>query len=78
MHVQFLNGNVRCDDNVAGDNPYQHFDIMFAKVQVVDEMETKSGKNGINKCNNITNNGYITIRFICIYISILIQIHMNG
>ena len=44
MHAQFLNGNVRYDDNVAGDNPYQHFDIIFAKEQVVHEMETKAGK----------------------------------
>ena len=33
------------------------------KEKVVDEMVTKSEKSGINKCNNITNNGYITIRF---------------
>ena len=57
MHAQFLNGNVRYDDNVAGDNPYQHFDIIFAKEQVVHEMETKSGKRVNNKCNNITYNG---------------------
>ena len=36
---------------------------MFAKGKVVDEMEIKSGKSGINKCNDITNNGYIAIRF---------------
>ena len=63
MHAQFLNGNVRYHDNVAGDNPYQQFDIIFAKEQFVDEMETKSEKRGINKCNNITNNGYIAIQF---------------
>ena len=53
MHAQFLNGNVRYDDNVAGDNPYQHFDIIFAKVQAVDEMETKDGKSGIKVLINV-------------------------
>ena len=33
------------------------------KEKVVDEMEIKSEKSGINKCNDITNNGYIAIQF---------------